>query len=392
MILRLVTLIFLITVSSVSAVQASELLVEKKSFTTKNFATVSGEVIPEVTIGWEAYGELNEAKDNVILITHFFSGNSHAAGKYTPNDPQPGYWDAIIGPGKAIDTNKYYVVSSDTLVNAFPHLPHVITTGPASINPATGKPYGLDFPVVTIRDFVNVQHALLSSLGIDKLHAVVGASMGSLQALEWSVAYPDMVERMVSVIGAGAMDAWTITALEHWARPIKLDPKWNHGNYYDGEAPLQGLASTLTMITQQAMHPVAFNQSSPKQETLPKAALESVTNGLPATDFWFGAAAKNAPLADANHILYLVRANQLFVAGHNQDLATGLSQVKAKTLFLPAKNDLLLQPYLAKQAVDILKEQGKAPEYAEIDGIFGHLDGIYNIQSRATELAEFINQ
>src|SRR5690606_36968112 len=186
-----------------SGANATEMLVEKQTITTTNFTRIGSKTIPEVTVGWEAYGELNEAKDNVILITHFFSGNSHAAGKYTAADPQPGYWDAIIGPGKAIDTNKYFVISSDTLVNAFPHLPHVTTTGPASINPATGKPYGLNFPVVTIRDFVNVQHALLSSLGINKLHAVVGASMGSLQAIEWDSAYPDMVERIVSVIGTG---------------------------------------------------------------------------------------------------------------------------------------------------------------------------------------------
>ena len=373
-----------------SGANATEMLVEKQTFTTTNFTTVGGKTIPEVTIGWEAYGELNEAKDNVILITHFFSGNSHAAGKYTAADPQPGYWDAIIGPGKAIDTNKYYVISSDTLVNAFPHLPHVITTGPASINPATGKPYGLDFPVVTIRDFVNVQHALLTSLGINKLHAVVGASMGSLQAIEWATAYPDMVERMVSVIGTAAMDAWTITGLEHWARAIKLDPNWNQGNYYEGDAPIAGLASTLTLITQQAMHPISFNQASPQQETLPKAGLESVLNDLPATEFWFSAAAKNAVFADANHILYLVRANQLFIAGHQNDLATGLRQIKAKTLFLPAKHDLLLQPYLAQQAVATLKELGQAPEYDEIDGIFGHLDGLYSIQSKADVLAEFL--
>lgn len=373
-----------------SGANATEMLVEKQTFTTTNFTTVGGKTIPDVTIGWEAYGELNEAKDNVILITHFFSGNSHAAGKYTAADPQPGYWDAIIGPGKAIDTNKYYVISSDTLVNAFPHLPHVITTGPASINPATGKPYGLDFPVVTIRDFVNVQHALLTSLGINKLHAVVGASMGSLQAIEWATAYPDMVERMVSVIGTAAMDAWTITGLEHWARAIKLDPNWNQGNYYEGDAPIAGLASTLTLITQQAMHPISFNQASPQQETLPKAGLESVLNDLPATEFWFSAAAQNAVFADANHILYLVRANQLFIAGHQNDLATGLRQIKAKTLFLPAKHDLLLQPYLAQQAVATLKELGQAPEYDEIDGIFGHLDGLYSIQSKADVLAEFL--
>ncbi|HAD48767.1 MAG TPA: homoserine acetyltransferase, partial [Idiomarina sp.] len=186
---------------SVASIAQQSLLVEKQTFTLDEYTTHGGETIRNVKVGWEAYGELNEAKDNVILVTHFFSGNSHAAGKYTPDDAQAGYWDAIIGPGKAIDTNEFYVVSVDSLVNAYPNLPTVVTTGPASINPETGKPYGLDFPVVTIRDFVNVQKAVLESQGIDKLHAVIGASMGSLQAIEWAAAYPDWVERMVSVIG-----------------------------------------------------------------------------------------------------------------------------------------------------------------------------------------------
>lgn len=384
-------LVLVLLVSVVGNAYASEpLLVEKQSFSFENYTTVGGETIPKVTIGWESYGELNAAKDNVILITHFFSGNSHAAGKYSADDALPGYWDSIIGPGKAIDTNKYFVISSDTLVNAFANDPNVITTGPASINPETGKPYGLDFPVVTIRDFVNVQKRLLESLGIDKLHAVVGASMGSLQALEWSVAYPDAVERMVSVIGAGAMDAWTIMALEHWARPIKHDPNFNGGDYYDGEAPLTGVASTLAMITQQAMHPVIMNMRAPKPEVLPEAALESVLNSTPVLDYLFANSLARAPLADGNHILYLVRANQLFVAGHQGDLASGLAKVKAKTLFLPASNDLLLQPYLAKQAADILTEQGKAPQYEEIEGLWGHLDGLFSIPSKADTLKAFL--
>ncbi|KFZ30434.1 homoserine acetyltransferase [Pseudidiomarina salinarum] len=368
----------------------ADMLVEKQTFTTENFATVSGEVIPVVNVGWESYGQLNEAKDNVILITHYFSGNSHAAGKYTADDAMPGYWNSIIGPGKAIDTDKYFVISSDTLVNAFPNDPNVITTGPISINPATGEPYGLDFPVVTIRDFVNVQRELLSSLGINKLHAVAGASMGSLQAIEWAAAYPDQVERMISVIGAGAMDAWTIMALEHWARPIKADPNWNQGDYYEGVAPLEGITSTLAMITQEAMHPVIMNMQAPQQQTLPADGLASVTNNLPAVDYLFGAAASRAPLADANHLLYLVRANQLFVAGHQEDLASGLQRIKAKTLFLPASNDLLLQPYLAKQTVELLEAQGKDPIYEEIDGIWGHLDGIFSIQTKAETIKAFL--
>ncbi|MDZ7789783.1 MAG: hypothetical protein U5L08_04670 [Xanthomonadales bacterium] len=163
---------------------ASDLIVEKREFVTEEFTTFGGETIPEVRVGWEAYGELNETRDNAILITHYFSGTSHAAGRYDPDDPEPGYWNAIIGPGKAIDTDRYYVISVDTLVNANVHDPHVITTGPASINPQTGEPWGLDFPVVTIRDFVEVQRRLLDSLDIDRLHAVIGASMGSMQALD----------------------------------------------------------------------------------------------------------------------------------------------------------------------------------------------------------------
>jgi protein-S-isoprenylcysteine O-methyltransferase Ste14 len=173
------------------ATPSSPLVVEKQVFEMPLFKTFGGQHIKDVKVGWEAYGTLNEDKSNVILITHYFSGSSHAAGKYNSDDAATGYWDSIIGPGKAIDTDRFYVVSVDTLANLNAYDPNVITTGPASINPDTGKPYGLDFPVVTIRDFVNVQKALLESLGISKLYAVIGPSMGSMQAIDWATAYPD---------------------------------------------------------------------------------------------------------------------------------------------------------------------------------------------------------
>ncbi|MEX2333429.1 MAG: hypothetical protein WD600_04170, partial [Pseudohongiella sp.] len=175
--------------TSFSLAQNPDGLVEKQVFTTHNFTTYNGQQIAEVNVGWEAYGELNDTRDNVILITHFFSGNSHAAGRYTATDALPGYWDAIIGPGKPLDTDEYYIISSDTLVNLGANDPNVITTGPASINPDTDEPWGMDFPVVTIRDFVEVQRELLESQGIESLHAVMGASMGALQAIEWASAY-----------------------------------------------------------------------------------------------------------------------------------------------------------------------------------------------------------
>jgi len=366
-------------------------LVDKQVFTTSNFATFNGQQIVEVNVGWEAYGELNEAKDNVVLITHFFSGNSHAAGRYNQNDALPGYWDAIIGPGKAIDTDIYYVISSDTLVNQEPNNPMVTTTGPATINPATGAPYALDFPVVTIRDFVNVQKALLDSLGVQKLHAVVGASMGSLQALDWAAAYPDFVERVISVIGAGAVDPWTIAALQQWANPIIADPNWNQGNYYSGEAPTAGLRQSLGMVTLQAMHPQIFNQIYANTSARETAPLHDIRENFTVVNQLNAAAEARTTFADANHLLYLIRANQLFMAGFAENLAAGLSPVTAKTLFLPSANDLLLQPYLAQQAHSILQELGKETHYEEIEGPWGHLNGVYMIEQKSAVIKEFLS-
>ena len=212
-------------------------LVEKRSFEMMSYTTVGGETIKHLKVGWEAYGSLSPAKDNVILICHYFSGNSHAAGRYSAEDKRPGYWDGIIGSGKALDTDRFYVMSVDSLVNLGTGNPKVITTGPASINPDSGKPYGMSFPIVTIRDFVNVQKALLNSMGIQRLHAVMGASMGALQAYEWASAYPEMVSRVVPVIGSGWADGHVIGWLNIWAAPIMLDPNWNGGNYYDGPPP-----------------------------------------------------------------------------------------------------------------------------------------------------------
>jgi homoserine O-acetyltransferase len=371
-----------------AAVQAS--YVEKKVFTTEDFEFFNGERIAEVKVGWQSYGKLNEAKDNAILITHFFSGNSHVAGRYEEGGAL-GYWDAIVGPGKAIDTDRYFVISVDTLVNQEPFNPMVTTTGPASTNPETGKPYALDFPVTTIRDFVNVQKALLDELDIERLHAVVGASMGSLQAIDWAAAYPERVERMVSVIGMAQADPWTVLSLQQWAEPILSDPDWQGGDYYQGDKPLDGVRQTLMQISLQAMHPNAINATFGGHETLNSEALHDIEAVHGAVSWLRQRARERAEYADANHLLYLVRANQLFIAGMQDDLETGLNAIQARTLFMPASNDLLLRPALARKAHDILLEQGKDSSYVEIDGNWGHLDGILSIESQADTLREFIN-
>src|SRR3954463_4538753 len=150
------------------------MLVEKKVFELPHFTTRGGELLRNVRIGWESYGTLNRDRSNAILVTHYFSATSHAAGRYAADDALPGYWDPIIGPGKAIDTDKFFVLSSDTLVNLNAGDPKVVTTGPASIDPDTGKRYGMGFPVVSIDDFVAIQKALVESFGIRRLRAIAG--------------------------------------------------------------------------------------------------------------------------------------------------------------------------------------------------------------------------
>jgi len=187
--------LFAIVAFALASNAFAQLLTEKRFFTLPQYTTVGGKPIKNVRVGYETYGKLNAAGDNAVIVPHFFSGTSHAAGRYKADDKAAGYWDAIIGAGKAIDTDKYFVVSADTLVNLNVKSAAVGTSGPSTVNPDTGKPYGSAFPVVSMRDFVRVHKALIDSLGVRKLKAVAGASGGSIQAMEWGAAYPELVER-----------------------------------------------------------------------------------------------------------------------------------------------------------------------------------------------------
>ncbi len=369
------------------------LIVEKQVFEIESFTTQGGATIPNVRVGWEAYGTLNEAKDNVILIAHYYTGSSHAAGRYSPDDASPGYWDYLIGPGKAIDTDRFYVVSMDTLVNLGVHDPNVITTGPASENPATGKPWGMDFPVVTIRDFVEVQRAFIDSLGVEKLHAVMGASMGSLQAYEWASAYPDRVERLIPVIGAGWANGDLIAWLNLWAAPIRLDPNWNGGDYYDGAPPNAGLAEALKMVTLHAQHwewsDGVFGRAWADEAKDPAAAMENLYR-IEAVLDQVGAA--RAAISDANHFLYLAKANQVFMAGHGGSIAEGLLAIEAPTLIIHTEEDQVFAPEFVQQTAAIIGADGTPVRIVEIDGTRGHLDGVLSLGPVAPTIKAFLEE
>jgi homoserine O-acetyltransferase len=358
--------------------QTADLIIAKKTFELPRYTTAGGQTIRNVKIGWEAAGTLNADKSNAILITHFFSGTGHAFGKYAAGDAAPGYWDAIIGPGKAIDTNKYYVLSSDTLVNLNAKAPNVVTTGPASIDPDTGKPYGMRFPVVSIKDFVEVQKALIESLGIRKLKAVVGASMGALQAYEWAASHPDMVERIIAVIGTPGADPYLIGWLDLWAEPIRLDPKWNNGDYYDKEPPLAGLTAALKIVTLHANHwewAVKTQGGPAEQGRDPGKALD---NKFKIEATLESAAAARAKIADANHFLYLVKANQLASADP--------AKIKAPALVLYSPTDLVFPAPLVEEAA----KKMSGAETGTIAGPNGHLNGVLAITQAADGISAFL--
>jgi homoserine O-acetyltransferase/O-succinyltransferase len=366
------------------------MIVEKKVFELPEFRTSAGQLIRNVRIGWESYGTLNEARSNAILIGHYFSGTSHAAGRYAKEDVFPGYWDALIGPGKAIDTDRYFVFSSDTLVNLNAHDPHVVTTGPASINPETGSPYGLDFPLVTIRDFIAVQRALVDHLGIGKLHAVMGPSMGGLQTLAWAAAYPDMMDRIVPVICAGEMDAWLIAWLGLWGAPIIADPAWKNGAYALDEQPLAGLKLALELVTLQANHWVWADAQFGRNFADPGADPgETQANRFKVEAAVSGIAAERAKISDANHLLYLVKANQTFAAGPTGTLAD-LEKIKAKTLLLYAPEDQVFRAERCRATAAAIAKGGAPVETGEILGPFGHGNGLFAIAPFGEKIREFL--
>jgi homoserine O-acetyltransferase/O-succinyltransferase len=360
--------------------------VEKQVFTMASYTTVGGKTLKNVRVGYEAYGKLNAAGDNAIFIPHFFSGNSHAAGKYKPTDAAPGYWDPIIGAGKAIDTDKYFVISADALVNLNTKDPNVTTTGPATIDPDTGKPYGMAFPVVSYRDSVRVHKALVDSLGVKKLHAVAGASGGSIQAMEWAALYPDFVERVVHVIGPGFdISPFVLEMLDVWTLPIKLDPKWNNGDYYGKDEPTAGLAQALKIVTittrANGWAEKMFGYKWADAQKDPGAAMNNV---YAIEDTINKAGIARAAAVDANSMIYTAKANQLY------NLGDDVKKIKAKILFVPAKSDLIFPPERSQRAAERYRAQGGVAEVAIIDGDGGHNDGVFEVAKQGDAIRAFL--
>jgi homoserine O-acetyltransferase len=384
---RLIAILSALLLLALAPAEAQELITKKQVFELGSFTTQSGRTLKSVKVGWESYGVLNAEKSNAILICHFFSGTSHAAGKYTPADKVPGYWDAIIGPGKAIDTDKFYVLSTDTLVNLNAPDPNVTTTGPASIDPDTGKPYGLKFPVVSLRDFIEVQKKLVDSLGIKKLVMVAGASMGGLQTYEWAGAYPDMVGRIMPVIASAEADGGLLAWAEIWSAPIKLDPKWNSGDYYGREPPLAGLGLALKLVTIHTQtHAWATATFGAKWAKDGDSPIKDLSNRYAVDAAIEAAGLGRAKTSDANSFLYLTRANQLFA----ETAAARLKSIMAPALIVYSPTDALFPADSVKRTAEAIKANGAPVELVALDGKRGHLDGVLSIKRAEKAISAFL--
>lgn len=333
-----------------------------------SFEPELGGNLQDVTLSYETWGRLNAARDNAVLVTHALTGDSHAAGEPSEEYRRGGWWEPMIGPGRAIDTDRYFVVCINVLGGCCG------STGPASKDPATGEPYGMRFPVVTIRDMVRAQKRLLDDLGIDRLSLVIGGSIGGQQALEWAVEYPEIVERAAPIAATGGLGPQGLAMSELGRRAIMADPDWQGGDYYGtGREPEEGLsiARMAGMVTYQSA-PGQWGRFGRAAATRP--ALCPEFGGRFEVESYMQYQGKDlVGRFDANSYLYLTRAMDLYdVAAGYGSTEEAYGRISAKTLFVGVTSDWLFYPAEVREAAENARAAGADARYAEIDTDSGH--------------------
>ena len=360
--------------------------VQKHLFHTPKLPLDIATSIP-ATVGYETYGTLNPSRDNAILICHPFSATSHAAGRYSESDAQPGWWDGLIGPGKAFDTDHYFVICADNLCNLQVHNPLVITTGPASINPETGRPYGPDFPQVSLRDSVRLHQLLVQSLGIERLACVAGPGTGAFMALEWAVTFPDMVEKVVAVAGSHQAPAvFALSVCQAGIDAIMDDPAYQGGHYEEGKGPVAGLTRASLLLNTLSRSDAWLQLMWERKTAHASAHPRCDRDGRFAFQAEMARLAEADALAyDANHFLYTARAALLHDIGYgNRGLEVAAQKIRASLLLMPVASDLLCPPEHAQALADMVTAHGGTAETVTVDSAAGHLAAVEEY-SRLTE-------
>jgi len=338
-----------------------------------------------ITVAYETYGELNEDKSNAILVLHALSGDAHAAGYHSEQDKKPGWWDDMIGSDKAFDTNKYFVISSNFLGGCKG------TTGPSSINPETDKPYGISFPVITIEDMVKVQKKLVDFFGIKKLLSVAGGSMGGMQALEWSIQYPDMVQSCVVIASASRLSAQNIAFNEVGRNAIISDHNWNNGDYYDGENPATGLAIArmighITYLSEESMHQKFGRRLQDKL----KPDFNFDVN-FQVESYLRHQGQSFVDRFDANSYLFITKAMDYFdLHQKHGSLAHAFKDSKSKFLFITFSTDWLFPPEELKNTARTLMSLEKEVTYCNIDSPYGHDSFLLEVEDQTKIVKNFL--
>ena len=339
--------------------------VETEYFEFDELKLENGEKLSPVRIAYETYGELNADRNNAILICHALSGDAHVAGWHR-GDKYPGWWDGMVGPGRAFDTEKYFVISSNVIGGCKG------STGPSSINPVTGKPYGLEFPVVTIKDMVNAQKKLIDHLGVRQLLAVVGGSMGGMQVLQWAVSYKDLVKTAIPIATTAHLSPQGIAFNEVGRRAIMSDPDWNGGDYYGGRAPERGLA-----LARMIGH-ITYLSDESMREKFGRELKNSERYGYDfSTEFQVESYLHHQGESfvkrfDANSYLYLTKAIDYFDLANGTTLFDAFKGVKARFLVISISSDWLYPPYQSREIVMALTANEIDVTHVEIKSGYGH--------------------
>jgi homoserine O-acetyltransferase len=320
-----------------------------------------GKTLAPIDVAYETYGQLDANGDNAILICHALSGNAHVAGYNSPKDKKPGWWDAMVGPGKGIDTNRYFVVCSNFLGGCSG------TTGPSSTNPATGKPYGLDFPIITIADMVKVQKLLLDKLGIKKLLAVIGGSIGGMQVLQWMIDYPDFVEAAIPVATTTHLGAQSVAFDAVGRNAILADANFSSGQYHDKDGPDRGLAIArmighITYLSEQGMREkFGRNLRYTDRYGYDFSSEFSVETYLDYQGQSF------VERFDANSYLYITKAADYFdLEKDHGSLKKAFAGVRARSLVVSFASDWLFTPAQSRAIVQALAADGKDVTYCDV--------------------------
>lgn len=359
-------------------------IVETKYYTFDNLVMKNGKVLPKVTVAYETYGTLNAEKNNAILITHAFTGDAHCAG-YHKGDEKPGWWNSMVGPKKAFDTDKYFVIASNVLGGC------AGTTGPESINPETGKPYGTDFPMVTVSDMVKVQKKLVNFLGITKLFCVAGGSMGGMQVLQWAMDYPDLIYCAIPIAITLKSTPQQIAFNEVGRQAIMSDVSWNNGHYYGKAEPERGLAVARMLGHITYMSDYSMQKKFPIDEDKEKTAGFNFNADFEVEEYLRYRGSSFVKRFDANSYLYLSKAIDHFDVQKEEFLPED-KNIDIKFLVISFESDWLYPSYQSENIVKFLKMKNQEVTYCNIHSTYGHDAFLLEIKDETNLIKNFLGR